>query len=389
MINSISFSGICSSWRCIGEISLLLLLSLFSVTASAQTRQYRGMTVTSGISAGDIDALGQMGPNIVRYQLTWQGADNASVEEYKAWLSAALDEFDSLKGLFESYGMQVVLDLHTPPGGFADRDPKGAQHRIFSEAAMQTELVQTWRELAVRYKDNAVVWAYELVNEPAQRRLSRGVRNWNGLAQAVVRAIREVDKLKYIVIQPVYGDQNRFRKLRPLRDSRVIYSFHMYFPWDFIHQGVYPEAPTSVDYSRYGRKALLKSLAPVTRFLLTTRQRLKRSVKMYVGEFTVTRWAPGSSSYDYLKDLISIFERFRWHWTYHAWREADVWSVEHTNDKNDPNPSAVATDRFQLLKAYFDLDGSRRRPNLQQIVRTSFPAKKPAKTKRPKRPANR
>ena len=77
------------------------------------------------------------------------------------------------------------------------------------------------------------------------------------------------------------------------------------------------------------------------------------NVHMYVGEFSAIRWAPGDSAYNYLRDVIELFEEYGWDWSYHAFREWDGWSVEHGSDPESHQPASEPTDRQELLLKYF------------------------------------
>ena len=66
----------------------------------------------------------------------------------------------------------------------------------------------------------------------------------------------------------------------------------------------------------------------------------KTGCQLYVGEFSVIRWAPGGSGVNYLKDVLSLFETNRWSWTYHAFREWPGWSLEHEGPKSETKGAA-------------------------------------------------
>jgi len=83
------------------------------------------------------------------------------------------------------------------------------------------------------------------------------------------------------------------------------------------------------------------------------------NVHIYVGEFSVIRWAPGDSGYQYLRDVIDLFEEYGWDWSYHAFREWDGWSVEHGPDRSDRKPTDRPTARMKLLLDWFAMN---RRP---------------------------
>jgi hypothetical protein len=74
---------------------------------------------------------------------------------------------------------------------------------------------------------------------------------------------------------------------------------------------------------------------------------------IYIGEFSAIRWAPDDSAYRYLKDVIELFEENNWSWAYHAFREWDGWSVEHTANKDSNERSPTPTNREQLLRTWF------------------------------------
>ncbi|MGB9602347.1 MAG: glycosyl hydrolase family 5, partial [Limisphaerales bacterium] len=107
----------------------------------------------------------------------------------------------------------------------------------------------------------------------------------------------------------------------------------MYRPHKFTHQGVYDTNsgiayPGVIDGKYWDKSQLRKELEQTRAF------QKKYNVHIYIGEFSAIRWAPGKSAYNYLSDLIDIFEEYGWDWCYHAFREWDGWSVEHGQDKS-------------------------------------------------------
>ena len=77
----------------------------------------------------------------------------------------------------------------------------------------------------------------------------------------------------------------------------------------------------------------------------------KYGAKIQVGEFSVAIWAPGGA--DYLNDLISIFEEYKWDWTYHAFREWEGWSLEHEGTPDAIVKAQTPTDRLQTMLKYW------------------------------------
>jgi hypothetical protein len=125
----------------------------------------------------------------------------------------------------------------------------------------------------------------------------------------------------------------------------------MYMPYHFTHQKVVPCFSKTVKYPGlregggqiWDRNRVRAELQHIVNF------QKQWNARIYVGEFSATRWAPGA--YEYLKDVTDVFEENGWDWTYHAFRENPCWSVEY--DANKDNPTPCITDRQKLLRKLF------------------------------------
>ncbi len=292
--------------------------------------------------------------NQIRWQLNWTPMKKAEewakdLDLYDEWLDGALKECDKALDACERYGIKVLVDLHTPPGGRAE----GGVCRLFTEKRYQEKLVVVWKKIARRYKGRKVIYAYDLLNEPVEARKETGLPGWRELATKLIRAIRKIDPGKPAVFEPgPWGGPDGFDTLVPLDVGRVIYSFHMYRPHSFTHQGVHGKAvgltyPGVVDGLMWDKDRLREAMIAAIEF-----QR-EYNVHIYVGEFSAIRWAPDNSAYRYLRDVIDLFEEYKWDWSYHAFREWEGWSVEHGADPKNRKPSSTPTDRQKLLMEWF------------------------------------
>ncbi len=329
---------------------LLFPLLILSPSAQAQGTQYRGVTVGSDISPDDISVLASWRVNLVRYPLAWgDRASFADEASYYDWLQSALDRFDELLPYFQENGINVVLELYSPPGGFVYNGRP--QHRVFSERWAQEALLVVWNEIASRYAQEQTIWGYDVLNEPAEGKVTPGLMKWKDLALQLAQTIRAVDPQHRIIVESAYGNPLLLSKIKRLPLSGIVYSVHVYYPGSFVQQGLYGN-PFGVYYpsKKANKKGLAKILKPVVAYAR------RNGVPIYVGEFSVVRWAPGNSAYMYMSDVISLLEQYGWDWTYHSFRESDPWSVEHGSDPNDHSPSPVATDRMVLLQQFFGLN---------------------------------
>jgi len=180
------------------------------------------------------------------------------------------------------------------------------------------------------------------------------VLNWWELAERISRTIREIDADTPIVFEPSPGGVTyAFRNLHAFAIPNVVYSLHMYMPYQFTHQHVLPCFQETLAYPGFtyagevwDQPRVARELQPVIDF------QKKYDARIFVGEFSAVRWAPADSAFRYLTDNLAIFEANGWDWTYHAFRENLCWSVEHSTNKD--TPTVEVTDRQKLLRSLFE-----------------------------------
>jgi hypothetical protein len=289
--------------------------------------------------------------NVIRWQITrnWgRAGTDRDLAEYDRWLDSELEDLEKALDASLRYGLKVVVDMHSPPGGRYENN----ELAIFHEPIYQDHYVALWEDIARRLKDHPAVWGYDLVNEPVQNEPSPpGVPDYLGTQVRAAKAIRAIDPKVPIFIEASEWDSaSGFRELEPVAVANVIYQVHMYVPGEFTHQGVHSQVtgisyPGRIGDKLWDKERLRDVLAPVREF------QLAYNVHIYVGEFSAIRWAPGAEKY--LRDCIELFEEYGWDWSYHAYREWDGWSVEHGPERDDHQPTAVPTDRKRLLLDWF------------------------------------
>ncbi len=316
---------------------------------AASKKRHRSMNISADATPEDIIALGEkIGPKSIRFTLTHPFADTASVSNYLAWLFNRLDYLDTvLMPILQQYNIKVVLSLGTPPGGFIERNIAKPKMRIFGEKEFQDTFIALWDVLAARYAGNTSILAYHLVNEPAigDSRTS-GLLSWPQLQNTLVKRIRVLDKKHPIIVTAEYSSPNRIQKVSvPKKLGPYWYGLTMYYPTKFLRQGVeYAPYTTTYPSSKVNKRL-------TTRYLQQAINFGKRvGSPIWVSEFATTRFAPAGSAPRFLRDVITIFNTNKWHWTYHAWREASPWNVE-LPALEDTDPSQL-TQRAVVLKRY-------------------------------------
>jgi len=318
----------------------------------------RGAMVSPNIDAAGLKVLGRdWKANLIRFQLIRSGriGQTSTLADYDQWLEGELQKLDRALPRCEEYGLKVVVDLHSPPGGKATQGGyMGSDAGLFQDPKAQERFVQLWRDIALRYKGAKAIWGYDIANEPVEEDVAEDCEDWQGLAERAARAIRSVDPERAIIVEPTgWGGPDGFKDLIPVPVSNVVYSVHMYVPHTFTHQGVFEQGP-SWDYpgeiqgKLWNRAELERALQPVIDF-----QRRYRA-HIYAGEFSAIRWAPNQSAERYLSEVIEIFESHGWDWSYHAFREWQGWSVEHGELRAQTAPADSSTRRQNLLREWFE-----------------------------------
>ena len=218
----------------------------------------------------------------------------------------------------ERLGFRVVVVLLATPWG--------NQSDYWDSDSLKADIASKWALVALRLKRYPALQAYDLINEPVVPGAGResGLRQWHALASRIARELRVADPDTPLMFEPVpWALPGSFWQTEPLAVPGVVYSFHLYAPHEFTHQGLpgYAEARTYPG-AGWDKARLAREMLEARRFASA------HKVPMFVGEFSCVRWAPAGSCPRYLADAVSLFEAQRWGWAYHCWRCYQGWDAE-------------------------------------------------------------
>ncbi len=311
---------------------------------------YRGFNITSRVTEQDIKDIKAYGANIVRvvygyYKLISKTAPyNYNESEF--------DNLDRVIDLCEKYGLRVIINPHTVPGLTTSDYTAYPSDPFWTSAQYQEIFLNLWKKLSDRYKNRgSVIFGYDLLNEPF---VPNDQEIWNNLVAKTTKLIRDNGDNHPLIIE-AFGMQapgvwlDRIPNLKALKlpvDDSLIVSPHFYDPLSYTHQSVYANDPTVTYASVGGKAALERNLQPIVEF-----QKAHPNVRILLGEFSVARIATDGDQY--IKDAIDFFEKHKWHWTIHSFREAYPWDVEMPLGTNESRPRSSSASRISLLKTYF------------------------------------
>ncbi len=253
------------------------------------------------------------------------GFDQIVLEEapgqYRERTFRRIDDFIGWCG---RHGLNVVLNLHKAVGNYCDIKEKV---ELLDDDALQRRFIALWLEIERRYHDFPGL-AFEILNEV------RDVdpQKWNSLADRTLKAIRERNRDRWIVIgSTCWNSPSTLSALKIWDDPKVVYTFHTYAPFEFTHQrGVLQANPLyanmvleypSKDVERYrtsrrlgwGERSPYPGCTAIDcRFLAHTLRGAFEFAKrhpdkiLWNGEFGTIRHAPPASRIAYMRDIVSL-----------------------------------------------------------------------------------
>jgi aryl-phospho-beta-D-glucosidase BglC (GH1 family) len=251
-------------------------------------------------------------------------------------------------------GIYVIMDMHGVPGGQSMDHSCGTigKNEVYTNTAYEQATVDLWVSIARRYKDEATVAAYDLLNEPQNNGGYSGPNSWApGSTRAVHETVRLYDRLyreiraidpNTIIIMEGIWDMNlpnpnyvhsgtintntRYSGKQTAWDKNLMYSLHIY---DRIMDTKSPPSPGgSINYRVYE----------------LTEARRKWGIAVHIGEFNNDGQGNQSAAYQLYND-----NKINWNmWTYKiAGANMGNWSLFQARNKVKVDP---LNDSFESIK---------------------------------------
>jgi len=246
-----------------------------------------------------------------------------------------MEKLDQVFHWADSLDMKIVLTMLSLPGlRWKQQNGDRLDHRLWENPIYQPRAALYWKHVAEAFGGHPCLVGYNILNEPVPERAPEFAKaefqsydEWyqtvkdttadlNKFYQLATKKIREVDSTTPIILDcGSWAGPAAMSYLEPVDDSLVLYSFHMYEPWDFVSRTndrryTYPD-----DYTP---DTLRSILAPVVKW---QKEHGIPSNRVLVGEFGCYRQNPGAAQW--LADAITLFDEQGWHWAFYSFREDD------------------------------------------------------------------
>ena len=259
-----------------------------------------------------------------------------------------LSQFESILQWTAAQGLWAII---TARASIAAGEPSkdGVVHAgntLFGNDDLRRRFIAMWRAVAARLKNFDMIAAYEILSEPRVHADVVPASKVRELYEEAVTAIQAVDPRTPCVVGPApfYDRVNLADAFLPTKRN-VIYAFNFFVPQAYVqhrddaqaakypgdipccelhdkeHRKCCPDVKQGVDLSR---RSCCHQLVRVDSGVLeqelveTLRFGQSRGVPLYLDQWGVERGMSGRL--DYLRDMLTLLEKHRVHWTYWQWR---------------------------------------------------------------------
>ncbi|MCP4372285.1 MAG: glycoside hydrolase family 5 protein [Deltaproteobacteria bacterium] len=227
------------------------------------------------------------------------------------------------------HDLRLILDLHSPPGGYQCPDYDGDYWKdteIAKEWRDQT--MQFWKEASQRYRDNPTIAAFNLINEPRPDFDAQ----WWAFVRKAVKLVRAEGFQQPITVESTSAADARFELVE---DDAIIYDYHFYDPWFFAsaESGQYNTACLPHEEGVILNKDWqLKSLkAGILDFAQ------EHEVPVNIGEYGFILAAFEIGGELWLQDLTDILDEYHISRQYWCWQSYTVWALDRSGwNRNYP-----------------------------------------------------
>ena len=293
-------------------------LALRDVLGSELAEYFFERFADAFFTPADAAAIAQVGFNVVRIPVHYRHLEGDATP----WLlkESGLARLDMAVDACARNGLYTILDLHVLPGCQNNEwhcDNPTHHAGFWGHPEFEDRVVNLWRALATRYRDNPWVAGYEPINEPGDPTGEQVGRFFPQL----IRAIREVDPDHILFLKGnAYGSEFAF--YTEAEPNIVFIAF------DYAVAG----AAGATEYPGEMKGVRHDAATLEQRYLELTEQARSTNTPVWVGEFGPVYSGDAAldeNRYRVLADQLAIYGRHDANWGIWTWKDINVQGVVH------------------------------------------------------------
>jgi hypothetical protein len=200
---------------------------LTTLIGSTNTATFYNAWLANHVTQADILEVKKWGFNAVRLPLHYEYFVNLGTPD--VWNNQGFTILDSVISWCAAAQIYAIVDLHATPGGQSNNDISdydNTKPSLWESESNKTKTVNLWRKLSERYKNEAWIGGYDLINEPAWN-LPNGtdLRKLYGRLTDTIRSNND----NHILFIEGNWYSNDYTGLTPAWDPNMVYVFHKYW----------------------------------------------------------------------------------------------------------------------------------------------------------------
>ena len=307
---------------------------------------WRGINIISsdtiGLDSSKVKELKKMGINTVRLSIQvrkFSKKNNLSIETAE---QLNLNFCENIVKWCAEESINVIINSSDFPLSPAKKFKRTSSEFWNSETELN-DAISYINKLIIRFNKYDNVIAYDFFGEPVEIIDGQNTRpkNWIEFFRRILKTIRNHSN-KYVIFTPgPWGNPKGYSDfLTPFKDNKIIYGFHYYKPHKYTHQGIKGKKididyPGLINYNYWNKNTIQESM------MVATNWAKKNDKLLFVGEFSVVRYAKGKDQY--MEDVLSSFEENNISYTYWCLNGWNGWRMDYEQVKEGRKKTVKST----------------------------------------------
>lgn len=234
-----------------------------------------------------------------------------------------LKNLDRIVQMCDKIKMPLVIALRSGPGRslYSFFDKIREDEIFYHDSVAKSKYIEMCIKISERYKHSSSLVGINFLLEPHgdQPVFYPPIDDslYYEFIQEIILNVRKVNsKLPIIVQLQGWGSPKKFSSLKKFSDSLIVYSFNMYFPYEFTNKINDKEYPGY--YEDNGINVFVDSTYLESYLFDVINFKKIHNVPVFVNEYGGIKYKKGIEHY--INDLHEIFLKYGFHFAFYVWK---------------------------------------------------------------------